>query len=313
MCTRILWNDNPIATTVARCMDWEVSDEPDLWFVPRGIHRGGHADGDLQWQSSYSSVALSMWRLGTSDGLNEKGLAVHGLYLDPVDVGEWPLDVRPSVPNSLWVQYVLDNFATVAEAVAAVGDIRIAAPELRGQRFGVHLALEDASGDSAIFEPEGDRIVVHHGREFTVMANSPVLDAQLENLARYAPFGGTLAPPGDISSLDRFVRASYFRHYLPQPENLQQAVAGVFQLIQNVSVPYGAPYRDGGGVYPTWWQAGADLTNGVYYFVSTRSPSMFWVNLAELADGTEVLRLDPRDETLVGPSDARFAPATLPY
>ncbi|MDF2443284.1 MAG: hypothetical protein JWR01_1487, partial [Subtercola sp.] len=191
--------------------------------------RGGQGDDALSWTSKYSSVVLSMWRLGTSDGLNEKGLAAHGLYLDPVDVGEWPADGRPAVPNSLWVQYVLDTFATVAEAVAAVGDIRITAPELRGQRLGVHLAIEDSSGDSAIFEPQGDRIVVHHGREFTVMANSPVMDAQLENLARYAPFGGTLTPPGDISSLDRFVRASYFRHYLPEPENLQQAVAGVFQ------------------------------------------------------------------------------------
>ncbi|MDF2443283.1 MAG: hypothetical protein JWR01_1486 [Subtercola sp.] len=79
-----------------------------------------------------------------------------------------------------------------------------------------------------------------------------------------------------------------------------------------MAVPYGAPYRDG-GVYPTWWESGADLTNGTYYFVSTRSPSMFWVSLADLADGTEVLRLDPRDETLVGASEARLEPAALPY
>ncbi|GGF29984.1 linear amide C-N hydrolase [Subtercola lobariae] len=313
MCTRIFWNDNQVAKTVTRCMDWAVSDEPELWFVPRGMSRDGGAEQSPHtWVSSYSSVVLSMWGLGTSDGLNEKGLAAHALYLNP-EPGMWAgADTRASVSIALWVQYVLDNFATVAEVVAAIDDVRISSKVLRGQDLGVHIAIEDASGDSAIIEPIGGELVVHHGPEFRVMANSPTMDAQLANLARYKPFGGDLPLPGDISSPDRFVRASYFLHYLPEPENVQQAVAGVFQLIHNVAVPYGAPYGDG-GVYPTWWEAGADLTNGTYFFMSTRSPSLFWVSLADLKDSTEVLALNPRDETLVGDSAARFAPAELVY
>ncbi|UFS58898.1 linear amide C-N hydrolase [Subtercola endophyticus] len=315
MCTRIFWNDNPVAKTVSRCMDWAVSDEPDLWFVPRGTARTGGADDaehNHSWVSSYSSVVLSMWRLGTVDGLNEKGLAAHALYLDPTPVMYADDDGRPSVANALWVQYLLDNFATVAEAIAAIDDVRISSRLLRGQQMGVHIAIEDASGDSAIIEPISGSLVVHHGSEFQVMANSPTMDAQLANRARYRPFGGELPPPGDITSLDRFVRASYFLHYLPEPENVEQAVAGVFQLIHNVAVPYGAPYQDG-GVYPTWWKAGADLTNGTYYFMSTRSPSLFWVSLDDLKDGETVLSLNPRDETLVGDAVAHFEPAELVY
>ena len=313
MCTRIFWNDNAVAKTVSRCMDWAVSDEPELWFVPRGTARsGGAGDDSIDWTSLYSSVSISMWGMGTVDGLNEKGLAAHALYLNLEDVQFPAPDERPTLSNALWVQYLLDNFATVAEAIAAIDEVRIRSELFRGQEMGVHIALEDPSGDSAIIEPIGGQLVVHHGPEFTVMANSPSLDRQLENLASYKPFGGELPPPGDITSLDRFVRASYFLHYLPEPENAQQAVAGVFQLISNVSVPFGAPYSDG-GVYPTWWHAGADLTDGVYYFGSTFSPSIFWVTMADLADGTEVLRLDPRDESLVGDATASLAPAELPY
>jgi len=313
MCTRILWNDNPIATTVARCMDWSVSDEPDLWFVPRGTARQGHGDAtSVDWVSRYSSVVLSMWRAGTVDGMNEKGLAAHVLYLN-VDEAVYPeVDDRPSMANTMWAQYILDNYATVAEAVADLERIRIASLPMRGEYMGCHVALEDASGDSAIIEPLDGRLVVHHGRQYTVMANSPSLDKQLANLANYRPFGGQLPPPGDITSLDRFVRASYFRHYLPEPSTVQEAVAGVFLLIRNVSVPYGAPYDDG-GVYPTWWHSGADLTNGTYYFSSTLSPTMFWVDVAALADGTEVLSLNPRDETLAGDATAALAPASLAY
>jgi choloylglycine hydrolase len=313
MCTRILWNDNGTATTVARCMDWAVSDEPELWFVPRGTERDGRADHEShRWVSRYSSVVTSMWGMGTVDGLNEKGLGAHALYLDPADVAFPEADGRASVANALWVQYLLDTYATVAEAVADIDRVRITSPLFRGMELGVHIALEDASGDSAIIEPLGGELVVHHGREFTVMANSPTLDKQLENLERYAPFGGELPPPGDISSPDRFVRAAYFLHYLPEPENVEEAVAGVFQLIANVSVPYGAPYSTG-DVYPTWWRAGADLTNRTYYFGSTRSPNIFWVELDALADGTEVRRLDPRELTLVGDQTEHLEPAALKY
>ena len=313
MCTRILSNSNGAAVTVARCMDWIVSDQPQLWFVPKGTTRTGSSDKDAHhWTSRYGSVVTSMWGIGTVDGLNDQGLAAHALYLDPEDVSFPDPDARPSVANALWVQYLLDNYSSVAEAVADLDRVRITSPLFGGLELGLHIAIEDASGDSAIIEPLGGELVVHHGREYTVMANSPTLDKQLENLANYRPFGGELPPPGDITSSDRFVRASYFLHYLPPAENTEEAVAGVFQLISNVSVPYGAPYSTG-DPYPTWWRAGANLTDRIYFFGSTRSPNIFWVSMDALADVTEVRQLDPRQLTLVGDQTASMQPAALQY
>ena len=313
MCTRILSNSNGAAVTVARCMDWIVSDQPQLWFVPKGTTRAGSSDEDAHhWTSRYGSVVTSMWGIGTVDGLNDQGLAAHALYLDPEDVSFPDPDARPSVANALWVQYLLDNYSSVAEAVADLDRVRITSPLFGGLELGLHIAIEDASGDSAIIEPLGGELVVHHGREYTVMANSPTLDKQLENLANYRPFGGELPPPGDITSSDRFVRASYFLHYLPPAANTEEAVAGVFQLISNVSVPYGAPYSTG-DPYPTWWRAGANLTDRIYFFGSTRSPNIFWVSMDALADVTEVRQLDPRQLTLVGDQTASMQPAALQY
>lgn len=311
MCTRVFWNDNPIAKVTSRCMDWKVSDEPVLWFYPRDIERSGGSQPDAAaWRSLYSSVGLSMWNIGTSDGMNEKGLAAHALFLD--DIKPPTGTDAPTIVIAMWVQYVLDHFATVAEVLERLDDVRIIAPPIRGQYMGAHLALEDPSGDSAIIEPIDGELVVHHGAEHTVMANSPGYDEQLANLARYAPFGGDLTPPGDITSLDRFVRASYFRHYLPEPANVTETVAGVFRITQNAAVPPGAPYNDG-GVYPTWWHAASDVTNRVYYFWSTHSPSAIWVDLAQLADGGELLALDPRKEGLIGDVTAQLAGADLAY
>ena len=310
MCTRIFWADNKQAPVVCRTMDWAISDEPDLWSLPPGLTRGGGAPGLLEWTSTYRSVALSMWRGGTCDGMNEKGLGAHALYLD---VSEWePADERPGVSNLLWVQYILDSFATVAEVVAAAPDVRIVSFDFRGRQMGCHVAVEDPSGDSAILEPLDGKLVVHHGRHYPVMANSPSFDEQLENLARYRPFGGELPPPGDIASLDRFVRANYFLHYLPEPATVEEATARVFSLANNVAVPAGSPYADHGGVYPTWWTSGANLAERLFYFWSVESPNLTWVELDKLVS-PDVQALNPRAVGLAGDITDRFEPADLPY
>ena len=47
-------------------------------------------------------------------------------------------------------QDVLDNAATVSEALSLLDGVQLVMVEAHGARTTVHLALEDASGDSAI-------------------------------------------------------------------------------------------------------------------------------------------------------------------
>ena len=147
--------------------------------------------------------------MGTSDGLNEHGLAVHLLYLH--DTKYEARDQRPALPNALWAQYVLDNCRTVVESLAKLRNVQIVSVSTAGGRqWPLHLAIEDAGGDSAIVEFVDGKEVVHHGKQFTVMTNEPPLQQQLENLAKYKPFGGKRTLPGDIDPASRFVRAATF-------------------------------------------------------------------------------------------------------
>ncbi len=313
MCTRIFWPSNPIANVVSRTMDWNVSDEVEMWLLPAGMKRTGRAgDSSVEWVSQQGSIALSAWGLGSSDGMNESGLAAHGLFLG--DSVYPPVDVREGISILSVVQYVLDTCSTVAEAVSALSSLRIEGADVHGQPIGAHYALDDASGDSAIIEVIDGKQQVHHGAQYTVMANDPAYDLQLANLRNFRPFGGDEAPPGDITSIDRFVRASYFLHYLPEPTTELEAVAGVVQLARNVAVPYGAPHPDF-GTYPTLWISAANLDERVYFFGSTRSPNLIWVELSEqdLSVGGPVRRLDPNAVELVGEVSARLTEATPLY
>lgn len=56
-----------------------------------------------------------------------------------------------------------------------------------------------------------------------------------------------------------------------------KAIAGVLSVMRNISVPFGAPNAQHPEVNPTLWRTVADLTNGVYFFESTTSPNIIWV------------------------------------
>ena len=74
-----------------------------------------------------------------------------------------------------------------------------------GKKAAGHLSLADASGDSAIFEYLGGKLIIHHNRKYTVMTNSPTFDQQLAIDAYWKGINGLNFQPGTISSADRFV------------------------------------------------------------------------------------------------------------
>jgi penicillin V acylase-like amidase (Ntn superfamily) len=313
VCTRVFWNDNGVAMVVARTLDWETSDEPRVWVIPRGVERSGVAGpGSIGWTTKYGSVTTQGWGATTTEGVNEAGFSARILYLEAT-AWESP-DERPALANLVWTQYAVDNFATVSDALAGLSQVRVESVPMRGAHLGGHLLLEDASGDSALIEMLGGVPTIHHGRDHDVVANDPPYDEQVAGLSRYRPWGGELGIPGDIVSEERFVRATYFLSHLPKPADEMEAVAGVFGVVRNCQVPYGAPdsHFD---TYPTWWASVTDLTNRVYYFQSTRAPNVVWLELDRLdfSPGAPVLALDPRDPALSGAIDGALAPALLDW
>ena len=316
MCTRVLWNTNDLAVFAGRSMDWPESTQPLIVAFPAGRDRNGtHPAGIVEdpnparWTSRHASLVTTVYGLGTVDGLNESGLAGHALYLNATDFG--PRDpAKPAVHAGLWLQYLLDQAATVAEALTLMADIEVVKVSAHGRDANLHLALEDAGGDSAILEFQHGRPVVHHGRQFTLMTNDPTYDEQLALLARqdFSHPSRDMPLPGNVNAVDRFQRAAYYSALLPAPVSQRQAVAGVMAIMRNVSVPFGAPYGDF-GVYNTEYRTVTDLTNRMYFFELTTSPNVIWISMPELnlAPGSPAVAIDPYDESLVGDVTDRFA------
>ena len=115
-CSRVLWADNGQAVVAGRNMDWFKPMLEELWVLPRGIQRDGMTGKNtLTWTAKHGSVVANV--TAASDGVNEKGLAAHLLWLAEADYGKRDESV-PGLTICYWLQYYLDNFATVKEAVA---------------------------------------------------------------------------------------------------------------------------------------------------------------------------------------------------
>ena len=97
----------------------------------------------MNWTSKYGSVIATGYDIGTCDGMNEKGLVASLLFL-PESIYSLPGDIRPAMGISIWTQYVLDNFATVREAVDELKKetFRIDAPRMPngGPESTLHMA-----------------------------------------------------------------------------------------------------------------------------------------------------------------------------
>jgi penicillin V acylase-like amidase (Ntn superfamily) len=297
-CTRFIYESGASDAIVGRSMDWMEDPGTDLWAFPRGLERdGGAGSGSVKWTSKYGSVIASFYNIATVDGMNDAGLVANALYLAETDYGDAKASGKPLISVGAWTQYALDNYMTVAEAVKGLmkEPFAVVAPDLpNGDKAVGHLALADASGDSAIFEYIGGKLVIHHDRKYSVMTNSPTFDQQLAIDTYWKGVNGLSFLPGTIGSADRFVRMSWALGAAPKEKDPRLAVATAFSLIRAISVPLGLADPEKPNIAATIWRTVSDTGARRYYFESAYSPSIFWVDLAKLklAPGSAPARLD---------------------
>ncbi len=288
-CTRAVYQGPDGLVITARSMDWRDEIPANLWLFPRGMERhGAVGPNSVTWTSRYGSIVTSAFDIASTDGMNEAGLVANLLWLAESGYPEYGPDMQ-GLSIAAWVQYVLDNFASVEEAVAALRSesFVVVSADIPGtDRFAtLHLSISDASGDNAIFEYIDGELVIHHGMAYTVMTNSPVFGQQLALNEYWRQIGGLTMLPGTNRAADRFVRASFYMDAIPRTSDERVAVASAFSVIRNVSVPFGISSAEEPNISSTRWRSVSDHKNLVYYFETALTPNTFWVDMKQVDFG----------------------------
>ncbi len=285
-CTRVVYQGPNGTILTARSMDWNEDMGTNLWIFPSGMERNGEVGpNSLRWTSRFGSVIATGYDVSSTDGMNEKGLVANLLWLAESEYGVWD-QKKAGLTISAWVQYVLDSYSTVDEAVKGLSKaeftIVTGATPGRTSLATLHLAISDETGDNAIFEYIGGKLVIHHDRSYQVMTNSPIFEKQLALNEYWKQIGGTVMLPGTNRAADRFVRSSFYINAIPQTEDTRVAVASVFSVIRNASVPFGISTPGQPNISSTRWRTVSDQKNKIYFFESALTPNTFWVEFKDI-------------------------------
>jgi choloylglycine hydrolase len=329
LCTRVLWNDNSVGVLTGRTADWfkapdpKGASDPKLHVMPRGLRKSGAMDGKVvvvsqnpaKWTSRYGSVVVGNYNTVVVDGMNEKGLAAHALALDVTNYGTRDVS-RQGINMTLVVPYILDNAATVAEALALLPRIQPVAITMLGYATGLSFSIEDRLGDSAVIEYINGVAEIRHGRQYRVVTNTKLDDAEaLLTTFDFRNPTNTVTVPGNSSSENRFVRASFYSQMLSSvtPRNRLEAQAALMSVVRNVSDPIGAPGSTAGVVHETDWRTLSDLTNRVYVFENPRALTTLRTDLSRLdfRRGSGVRTIDPLNPRLPGDITRLYRPSRV--
>jgi predicted choloylglycine hydrolase len=122
----------------------------------------------LSWLARYGSITFNQFgKEFPNGGMNEKGLVVELMWLNE---SKYPQkDQRPSLSVLQWIQYQLDNAATVEEVIASDKKIRVfstGTPQ--------HYLVADKKGAVATIEFINGKMEVHKESDlpYPVLANS---------------------------------------------------------------------------------------------------------------------------------------------
>lgn len=242
-CTTFFINHNG-QMVFGRNYDW-MADAGMLCTNQRGLSKTSLKNNDgatISWISQYGSLTFNQYgKEFPTGGMNEQGLVVELMWLEGT-IYPSP-DNRPAIGVLQWIQYQLDNCATVDEVIATDKKLRIIS---KGTTL--HYLIADAKGNAATIEFLNGKMTVHKDKElpFAVLTN----DTYKRSVA--ARQNGSV---NGNNSLERFSEAcdmviQYQNHSSPKP-----VIDHAFEILNKVSQ---ADY--------TKWSIVYDISNKKIYF-----------------------------------------------
>ncbi len=219
------------------------------------------------WTSKFGSITFNQYgREFPLGGINEAGLVVEIAWLEAAKFPK--ADKRPTLNELQWVQYQLDQYATVRDVAAHLEDIRIARAHAP-----VHYLVCDASRDCLTVEFLNGKLVTHTGSKLDVqvLANDPYA-AQRKALKSLQGFGGRRPLPEGTDSFARYARAAVFAHATPDSTE-SDTQTGLLRLFQVLASVHQNDYSK--------WHISYETHEGI---VSWRSSSRPLIKSVKLAD-----------------------------
>jgi len=249
-CSTFLLNKNG-QLVFGRNYDW-VSGNGTVMVNAKNVKKTSFAapgEKTITWVSSCGSITFNQFgKEFPHGGMNEKGLVVELMWQSGTIYPHG--DERPSLNELQWIQYQLDNCATVDEVLATDSVVRIS----RAGAVPLHYLVADASGNAATIEFVNGKMVVHKGPDlkYPVLTNTFYEEALRKS-------GKKNAKPFD-NSVERFDIACRLTQQFQTSDVKQSPMEYAFYVLNQISQ----------GSY-TKWSIVYDISNQQIHFIANGS------------------------------------------
>lgn len=318
-CTRVLYKGTDNLFVVARSLDWKTPIPTNLYVYPRGMKKvSTNLDNPITWTSRYGAVYAVSYDGGITEGMNEKGLVVNGLFCKGTVYNDSTERKPHTMSLAVFPAWLLDQCATVGEVKDMLDKVDF---DIQGATFdggtvsALHWGVTDATGRSIIFEYDHGKIKVHDMGDYLAMSNDPQWPSMTAIIDYWDKIGGQHMLPGSVSSPDRCVRANYFAHHVEPVSDGPLGVSIAKSILVTSSVPYTYLIQGEPNVSSTQWRSYANVRDRRYYFDLVTNPGYYYIDLttADLKKGAPVLKLDTsKTSDLVGDASPRLV-KTQPF
>lgn len=312
-CSRIVYKGLDSLMIVGRSLDWKTPIPTNLYVYPAGMDKKSmDCDDAIRWVSRYGSVIAAGYDGGVTEGMNEKGLAVNGLFCKGTIYVNDSTSGFPPMSLAVFPSWLLDNCATTREAVEL---LRTQPFSISGATFDggtvstLHWGITDRSGESAILEFSQGVMNIYTGKDIVAMTNDPQWD-DMQAIVRYwENVGGMNMLPGTVKSPDRCVRANFFVRNVESVGDAALGATIALSVMRNVSVPYHYTVDGEPNVSSTQWVSLSNLRDLRYYFIPVTNLGIWYVDLSRfnLKPGAPVMRLEVSEcGSATGEVNAKF-------
>lgn len=301
-CTRVLYEGLDSIKVVGRSLDWKTPIPTNIYVYPAGMaKKGDNKPGCVEWTSKYGAVYAVGYDGGVTEGMNEKGLVINGLFCKGTVYTNERVSGRPSISLSVFVAWLLDMYETTDQVVEVLKkqDFSISGATFDGGTVSaLHWGITDASGKSALLEFDNGDVKIYDMGDKLAMTNDPQWPSMCAIIDYWDKIGGTHALPGTVSSPDRCVRANYFAHHVEKVNDPDLAVSICRSVIVPSCVPYTYLIQGEPNVSSTQWRSFADLRDRRYFFDIVTNMGYYYVDLkkCDLRKGAPVMKFDTSAE-----------------
>jgi len=310
MCTAITYKTKD--HYFGRNLDLELSYGESVVITPRDFSFQFRKMPDMK--NHYAIIGVATIANGYPlyyDATNEKGLSMAGLNFPKNACYKPYQDGKDNITPFEFIPWILGQCENICEVKELLKRINIADINFSDELplSPLHWIIADRER-SVTVEPLKDGLKIYDN-PIGVLTNNPTFDVQMFNLNNYMNLSpcepekhfspdidfdtysrgmGGMGLPGDLSSMSRFVRASFTKLNSVSGDSEEESISQFFQILGSVRQQRGCVRLPDGKYEITMYSSCCNTDKGIFYYTTYENSQITGVDMfGENLDSTKLI------------------------